>query len=362
MNNRFSTLIKTKRCAYSCFKYAFLESRGGHPLCSKYTIAAFSTTGWNGAGSNDKTSSLVNTYKKYEQKYLDYIEKRYPRYYRVNMQVISGAKTTWKDMKYRLHLRKKIREDGISYLELPWKDIMFIRQARRDLLKVTPTLVLCMVPIVFYVVLVVVALRPRLLLSQQFFTAQQQNTFHLKDHRQRCKTYPQILKHLRNTKCKTTADKEMLNTLVAMVVTGEGKDAEDLLRVRDLFSQSLNLVSLQRSQLADICKLLALNPYLQPSFLLRRRLASNLLELQMIDKGIKKDGVGKLELQELQRICFDRGFYTSDGKNEEEFRKWLQNWIGLTVNLSESELPLLGYGAFLLVVNHPATQNIEFKL
>ncbi|XP_071941308.1 LETM1 domain-containing protein 1-like [Antedon mediterranea] len=359
-----TSLLRANKSAYLSLQYGFLESKNVNLnlicLKNKLNTLGFCTTSQYNARENEKHDStgLLRVYKKYEQKYFDYIRERFPRYYKVNMQVIGGAKTTWHDTKYRLHLRKKMKENKISYLDLPWKDIVFIRQYRRDLYKVTPTLVLCLFPVVFYAVLVIVALRPRLLLSQQFFTAEQQNKYRVNDQKRRVKSYPQVVKHLKNSQCRTKAEKEMLDIIITRIEQGKATVAHDLINSRNLFEESLDVANLQKKQLVDICKLLSINPYLQPSFFLRRRLVFSLTELQTIDKGIKRDNdLHKLDLVQLQRICFDRGFYSMDGLTDQVFRNWLQNWIELSTNVSENKMTLSGYAAFLLVINHPANGN-----
>ncbi|NXI90671.1 LTMD1 protein, partial [Psophia crepitans] len=95
-----------------------------------------------------------------------------------------------------------------------------------------------------------------------------------------------------------------LQELCAEVQRGAQPRVAELYAVRGLFSESpLGLNKLQASHVRALSRVLFLTPHL-PTFFLRRRLRSHVLEIRHLDRAMLRLGLGRLSEEELKAVRF----------------------------------------------------------
>uniref|UniRef100_A0A8C3UUY1 Letm1 RBD domain-containing protein n=1 Tax=Catharus ustulatus TaxID=91951 RepID=A0A8C3UUY1_CATUS len=184
---------------------------------------------------------------------------------------------------------------------------------------------------------------PRQLLIRHFWTPSQQLEFLDAYARTRRDSYPDVLWGLALAagSLPEPQPRELLQQLCAQVWLD---NPSPVLEGLDM-SQVLSL-SPQRA----LSQVLFLTPYL-PSFLLRHRLRSHVLEIQHLDRALLHLGLAQLSEEELRAACYLRGL-NSTHLGQAECRAWLEQWLRLSCELQASEASLLAHSMVLLSLNY----------
>ncbi|XP_070569844.1 LETM1 domain-containing protein 1-like [Ptychodera flava] len=357
LDGRAGVLIFRSQIFYRSVSVARPVSRYRLPrqcvLCSHYCNDAKKAESQSGL-----SAWFSRQYEKYETVYMNAL-KRFPFLHKVTTVFVKGTKQLYRDCKEGMRIRKMVRS-GTPYPELTWREMYAVRMMIRDLRTVMPTLVLLSLPIPFwfYVALPVLYLFPRHLLSHQFYQPEQRIPFAHLNHYRKAKQYDSILRYL-ETKMSGVHDPSTADG--ARAITDKLKSGvpicpEDLIEIKQLFVGRFSLRFLPRHQLKRMCRVFTMWPYLQPANFLRKRLNVCIGQLHFMDTAIQKEGVETLTVEELQKVCYERGLDSAEA-DKEQLSKWLTDWIRISTEISAAENSLLLYSAVLLSVNHPTHQH-----
>ncbi|XP_077997860.1 LETM1 domain-containing protein 1-like [Glandiceps talaboti] len=297
-------------------------------------------------------------YEKYETVYLNAL-RRFPFLYKVTTVFVKGTKQFYRDAKEGYQVRKKIRS-GTPYPDLTWQEMYAVRKLIKDGRRILPTLILLSMPIPFwfYVILPLLYLFPRYLLTPQFYQPEQRVKFSHINHYRKVQQHDILLKYLDEKSSKLYDPKmaEDVKVLFTKINSRKQPNVDNLLVISDLFAGRFSLRFLPRSQLVNLCKVYSMWPYLQPANYLRKRLNSNIGQMHYMDIAIQKVGLDSLSLEDLQKICFERGLDSTEAKRD-ELTQWLADWIHISTHIRAAENALLLYSGILLVANHPTNQH-----
>lgn len=128
-------------------------------------------------------------------------------------------------------------------------------------------------------------------------------------------------------KKKPTA--EELLTMINKARNGELVDENEIVEISQLFKDDLTLDNMPRSQLVALCRYMGANAY-GPDSILRIQLRNKIKAIKADDREIMFEGLDKLELQELQEACEERGMKW-EGLEEASLRRLMEQWLDLSI-------------------------------
>eukprot|EP01029_Cantina_marsupialis_P014323 TRINITY_DN3162_c0_g1_i1.p1 TRINITY_DN3162_c0_g1~~TRINITY_DN3162_c0_g1_i1.p1 ORF type:complete len:373 (+),score=91.72 TRINITY_DN3162_c0_g1_i1:1236-2354(+) len=135
------------------------------------------------------------------------------------------------------------------------------------------------------------------------------------------------LKQMSTTLQNKGDDVEYFQDLIDKCRAGLPVDAEDIVKVSQLFKDDITLDNMNRSQLISLCSLMGV-PRFGNDFLLRFHLRKKLRDIQKDDLEIMFEGVQSLTVAELQIACAERGM-RAHGLSPMGYRKQLEEWLDL---------------------------------
>nr|XP_060618795.1 LETM1 domain-containing protein 1 [Anolis sagrei ordinatus] len=304
------------------------------------------------ANSKNVFSALVSKAKRINDKYERFLERTFPRFYKLYSTFLKGFRIFFLEVKEIRRIKEKMSHKNIQFHQLPYREMERLRQFRRDVIKAIPVGILSLPPFANYLVLLLMYLFPRQLLIRHFWTPEQQAEFLNTYHNIRKEAYPEVLdglQHLSHTLDDAHLRKQMLD-LCKKVQEGSHPDIKELRAVRTLFvGHPFGIQKLRVQQVKVLSRVLFLTPRL-PSFFLRSRLRSHVLELYHLDHAMLKLGVRELTDEEVQMACYIRGL-NSVHLSPAACRLWLDQWLALSCSLKGVEASLLAHGMVLLSTN-----------
>lgn len=143
--------------------------------------------------TEDDKNTRVNLFKKYWFfRYVDYVknydkvlEKKFPKSMHVYRVFSHGTKEFYQDLKLYLRVRKKSRLTGVH--SLTRNELQLTFTLPRDLVKISPVLLLSAVPFTNYVIFPLAFYFPHIILTSHYWSIQDKLNFMLKEHKQRLK-------------------------------------------------------------------------------------------------------------------------------------------------------------------------------
>eukprot|EP00049_Salpingoeca_infusionum_P025675 m.21147 g.21147 ORF g.21147 m.21147 type:complete len:729 (-) comp8244_c0_seq2:534-2720(-) len=141
---------------------------------------------------------------------------------------------------------------------------------------------------------------------------------------------------------------------------GRSVPTKDILKFAPMFKNEMTLDTLDRPQLAALCKILHMEP-IGPSGLLRLRLQMKLNSLSRDDKLIASEGVSSLSPTELQNACRERGMRAL-GVSVQTMRHRLQQWLDLHLEHGIPSTLLLLSRIIYLPEKLPPTERLRAVL
>lgn len=228
-----------------------------------------------------------------------------------------------------------------------------------DLFRLVPFLVFVVVPFMEFLLPVAVKLFPNMLPST--FETQSIKEERLKKELRVKLELAKFLQDtieemaLKNKAAKGNATKDFSMFFQKIRETGERPSNEEILRFSKLFEDELTLDNLTRPQLVALCKLLELQSIGTNNFL-RFQLTMRLRSIKADDKLIDEEGVGSLNVKELQAACRARGMRAL-GVTEDRLRDQLKQWLELHLHQEiPSSLLILSRAMYLPDTLSPADQ------
>jgi LETM1-like protein len=113
---------------------------------------------------------------------------------------------------------------------------------------------------------------------------------------------------------------------------GEMIPPDVIIRYANYFHDDLTLDNMPRMQLINMCKYMSIAPYGSDSFL-RFQLRHRIRVLKEDDQRILWEGIDSLTKMELREACQERGM-RSTGLSKDAYKRALQQWLDLSVNMN----------------------------
>ncbi|XP_043537893.1 LETM1 domain-containing protein 1 isoform X3 [Chiloscyllium plagiosum] len=257
------------------------------------------------------------------------------------------------DFKEVTGIKHKMADQGLKYNQLHYREMEKLRQFRRDIIKVIPVVLLSLPPFANYMVFVLMYFFPRQLLIRHFWNLEQQKEFMEIYHSIRAEAYPNAVKNLIKAVSRFP-DKRLKNQLLQLgtkVQEGIHPEISQLYLVAKPFSgRPLEIRYINARQMKTLSKVMFLTPHL-PTFIMRHRLRSHIMEIHHLDQALNVFGVHNLSEDELRTACYIRGL-NSVHLNAAECKEWLTKWVQLSKKLKDSEASLLLHSMVLLSTNY----------
>ncbi|XP_069761973.1 LETM1 domain-containing protein 1 [Narcine bancroftii] len=318
------------------------------PLTSQQLSQFFTT-----AKRSSISSAIISKAKRLNEKYERFLERNFPHFYVIYSTFFRGFRLLYLDFKEVSGIKHKMADKGLKYNQLPYREMEKLRQFRRDVIKVIPVVLLSIPPFANYIVFVLMYFFPRQFLMRHFWTYQQQQEFKDAYHTFRVQVYPDAVSGLIQaaSKIKDQRLKNQLLNLGNTVQKGIQPEISELHLVAKLFSgPPLAIHRLDTRQAEIFSRVMFLTPHM-PSFILRRRLLSHIIEIRHLDQALYILGMHNLSEDELRTACYVRGL-NSVHLNAVQCKEWLIKWVQLSKKLKDTEASLLLHSMALLSLNY----------
>jgi LETM1 and EF-hand domain-containing protein 1, mitochondrial len=159
---------------------------------------------------------------------------------------------------------------------------------------------------------------------------------------------------------RSEAAKDFSEFFQKLRTSGNQATNEEIIKFSKLFEDEITLDSLKRPQLLALCRVLEANT-IGTTNLLKFQLRMKLRSLAADDRMIQKEGIGSLNLSELQSACRARGM-RAYGISEERLKIQLQEWINLSLNEKVPPSLLLLSRALMLPENVDVSEKLKATL
>ncbi|KAK1799797.1 hypothetical protein P4O66_006321 [Electrophorus voltai] len=319
---------------------------------TNFTLRIFSTSCYS------TSPARLGILKRVTEKYERVLEQRFPRFYVLYHTLMRGFQLLFEDVKEIRRIRRNICRNSIHYRQLPYREMERLILFRRDMIKAIPLAVISLPPFGICLVFILMCLFPRQLLFQHFWSPQQQRKFQMISHLKRSEHQAQILRNIASTAPHVSnwSQRTLLQNLCAKVQSGAHPDVSELHAVREVFSGPLlRMQSLKPSHLRSLGSQTPRIVWL-PSFLVRRRLTKEALDLLYLDSALNCLGLKQLTDEEMRRACDFRGLYSSH-LSSSQCREWLHQWLQFSSQVNKSEISLLLHSITVLTLNYPESQS-----
>ncbi|XP_078057097.1 LETM1 domain-containing protein 1 [Mustelus asterias] len=339
-------LQRLRGCRFSEFLHSpavCASQLTGHPLSQFFTTAKRSTL----------SSAIISKAKRLNAKYEKFLERNFPRFYVIYSTFFRGFRLLYLDFKEVSGIKRKMADQGLKYNQLPYREMERLRQFRRDVIKIMPVVLLSLPPFANYMVFLLMYFYPRQMLIRHFWTLEQQQEFVEIYHSLRARVYPNAVRNLTKVASKVP-DRRLKSKLLQLstkVQEGIHPEISQLHMVVKLFSaRPLDIRHIGARQTKILSQVMFLTPHM-PTFIMRHRLRSHIMEIHHLDQALHVLGVHNLSEDELKIACYLRGL-NSIHLNATQCNEWLTKWIQLSKKLRDSEVSLLLHSMVLLSTNY----------
>uniref|UniRef100_A0A1B6C6Z9 Letm1 RBD domain-containing protein n=1 Tax=Clastoptera arizonana TaxID=38151 RepID=A0A1B6C6Z9_9HEMI len=139
---------------------------------------------------------VLSRYMDFVQNYEAVLEKRFPAAIRVYRVFMVGIKEFYKDLKMFFSVVHKLNLTGKGLDSLTRKELEIYHQMPKDMIKVSPVLLLSALPFANYVIFPLAYMLPRQLLTSHFWSLQQRAEFALIEQKNRLKHFKPVFRSL----------------------------------------------------------------------------------------------------------------------------------------------------------------------
>ncbi|XP_065574834.1 LETM1 domain-containing protein 1-like [Artemia franciscana] len=287
-------------------------------------------------------------------KYEEILQKKFPKAMKVYRVFSVGFKDFYGDVKEfaRVARLARLSENG-SLQHLTRKEIEIYDKIPRDILKVSPVLLLTPLPFTNYLVFPLAYMFPRQLLCSHFWSLQQRIDFAVQLQRKRLLHYKPLFRCLQ-ARVDSISDKDLrsnFQNILYKLGSGMHPTTNEIISVKPLFSdRPFHLNLLWPSHKNNLLRVHGLSPMF--GFRRRARLTDKAYYIREMDLAYLKEGVNSMTLDELRNACFMRGLNPVNMRTE-DMVEWLAQWSHVASNVDESSYSLLLHCPVLLGYNQP---------
>lgn len=318
-------------------------------------------------GEQDSKKGKVSNLKQYWfQRYINYIKnyeetlnKNFPKTMLLYRVFRNGTKAFFSDLRRYLSVLKKQNLDGLNNITM--EEIQLTYTMPKDLLKISPVILISMLPFTNYVIFPLAYYFPRQLLTYHFWTPDQRVNFMILDHKQRFKYSRTLFHHMKvlSDYVDNTYLKNKWSGIISCLDSGGHPTVESVIFCSNLFATipySLEVLEVKHMRaLLRIHGLSIWRPFK------KQRLRERGMLLRKMDGAIVRDG-GVINISE-KSLSWALSFRGLNPVNMSvpNMRNWLEKWIMLSSSIDESKLSLLLHGPIILAYNHINNLRIYYK-
>ncbi|KAK4010859.1 hypothetical protein OUZ56_019987 [Daphnia magna] len=307
--------------------------------------------------SKEIKSYALTKYVDYVRNYDKILEVRFPKAMKVYRVFSVGIKDLYQDTKAFVKVKNLIRNakkngGGIHCLGL--KDMEIFYRMPREMLRVSPVLLISALPFANYIIFPLAYLLPKQLLSSHFWSLQQRRDFALHDHKKCVQHFRPVFRCMQ-ARISSVSEKnleEKLSKILSKLASGVHPTVEEILDLKILFQgEPFHLNCLYPRHKNQLLKVHGMHTLWSR----RRRLSQRAEEILNKDRALRREGVATLSLEELRSACFIRGLNPSNMRIE-DMVKYLEQWIAVSVHIEPSTYSLILHCPILLAYNEPTNR------
>ncbi|CAF0784682.1 unnamed protein product [Brachionus calyciflorus] len=285
-------------------------------------------------------TNIVSSSKTSLKPYGSKLQQRYPKLYRFISVLKNGTSRFTKETFLFLNLKYKLWRNPNLIDQLTWKEVETYRQIPRDWKKVAPVMVVSSFPFLNYIILPIAYAYPHKLLSNQFWTLEQQLKFGEIDYYNKVKHYSTILELLlihTDDKLDDTVAKNYMFDLVNKIKDGQEVTSEEVLELKPILKRpEFDLKKLSYDHLHLLEKVESSRRAFD--LIQSSNLAYYAYWLREIDKKLLHQDLGKLPIEHIYTMCFERGI-NSRSHSIDDLKMNLRYWLENTDKLFEFNSP-----------------------
>ncbi|KAG5676368.1 hypothetical protein PVAND_006209 [Polypedilum vanderplanki] len=294
----------------------------------------------------------------YIQNYDKVLEKKFPSAMHIYRVFSIGVKEFFNDTKMFFKINSIVNKQGLK--SLTRKEMELFNQMPKDMMKVSPVLLISALPFANYVIFPLAYMYPRTFLTSHFWSLQQRAEFQQLYIKERTAYNKKIFRKLQQNLNATVLlpCHNEFNYVLGLLGSGTHPTADDIIKIKDIFKNSpYKLDSLTSSHLTYLCKLHGIHSL----YLKRVRLAEHFYAMQTMDQAIKSEGdVHNLPIDALRKSCYLRGLNPINLPNHEMIR-WLREYLKVSQEISTDCISLYLHLPILLTYNHPNNWRLTHK-
>lgn len=313
--------------------YTFFERRSFHTTCKLNDTPS------------SKVETVVETLKeKLKEKEAVQKPEAYPKAIVQQSEKRTLVQKVWAELVHYYHgfrllfidinVCRKLFWQVLNGKSLTRRENKLLIRTTSDIFRLVPFSVFIIVPFMELLLPVVIKLFPGMLPSTFQTATEREDKMkqHLKMKLEMAKFLQKTLDEMsvKHQDHRSEAAKEFSEFFHRIRSSGNTASNEEIMKFSKLFQDEITLDSLNRQQLAALCRVLEINT-LGTSAFLRFQLEMKLRSLAADDKVIQKEGLDFLNLSELQNACRARGM-RAYGLSENQLKKQLKEWIDISLN------------------------------
>ncbi|XP_051162920.1 LETM1 domain-containing protein 1 isoform X1 [Leptopilina boulardi] len=285
------------------------------------------------------------------------VEKRFPKM-KIMRVFNTGLKDIYQDIKKYISIKKKKKLNGIQSLTRDEIELNF--KLPRDLLKVSPVLIISAIPFTNYIVFPLIYFFPRVFLVSYFWTIQQRLDYFLYNYKRKLKYNKPVLRCLQAQKREISQlHRIRWNGIIASLGSGTHPTISDLIACKELFKgHPFSLNSLKRNHINELLGLHTMSRWMP---FRRKRLLNRGLLIKSMDIAIQKEGgVTKIPIEALKWVVSFRGLNPVN-MSTESMQEWLDQWLIISSEVDKTSISLLLHCPVLLAYNHPTNWTLLYR-
>lgn len=200
--------------------------------------------------------NFIQQYKsQIKQHYESNIGKRFPM--KIMRVFNTGLKELYLDIKKYISIKKKKRQQGIQSLTRDELELSF--KLPKELIKVSPVLIISAVPFTNYIVFPLIYFFPRVFLVSYFWTLQQKLDFFLYDYKRKLKYNKPVFRCLQAQQPAIQQSSLAIqwDSIIASIGSGTHPSPSDILACKELFTGNpFSLNSLKRNHVVCLKRII----------------------------------------------------------------------------------------------------------
>lgn len=152
---------------------------------------------------------------------------------------VTGTRDLYKDFKQLTKLSIDLKL-GRPVSDLTFTELLIYYQTPKDLIRVSPTILISILPFANYLIFPLAYRFPKYLLCQHYWTLEQKFNFQIEEHEKRVQNLPSLFRHLQNKESEVADSEDGIRVrhMLSQLASGTHPRAEDVLLLKSHFSSS----------------------------------------------------------------------------------------------------------------------------